>query len=213
MDALQLLTNDHNKVRELFRQFNGGGGLTGLVRRTVGDVSASERRNAVDKVSKELETHTRVEEEIFYPAVVALGDRDLKRQVDEALREHATVKQEVSRLRKTRQEQGDLDTRMSQLEKDVEHHAKEEEKEMFPRLERLMSDDERQELGRRIQALKRRRTATTGSVGSRRGRATNTARARSTGRSTRGKATSASKAMSRSKKRRTATKARSTRRR
>jgi hemerythrin superfamily protein len=210
---LKLLTNDHNKVRGLFRQFNGGGGLTGLVRRTVGDVSDSERRNAVEKVSKELETHTRVEEEIFYPAVVALGDRDLKRQVREALREHATVKQEVFRLSKTRDEQEDLDTRMSQLEKDVEHHTKEEENEMFPRLERLMPSDQRQELGRRIQAFKRRRTAGSGSTSSRRGRATKTARARSTGKSTRGKATSGRTVVNRSKKRRTTTKARSVRRR
>src|SRR5262249_38299167 len=156
------------KVRELFRQFNGGGGLTGLVRRAVGDVSAAERRKAVDKVSAELETHTRIEEELFYPAVVALGDPELKRQVGEALREPAGVKREGARLRKTRQE--DADAQMSQLEKDVEHHATEEENEMFPRLARLMPEPERQELGRRLQALKHRRPGARGAAGARRGR-------------------------------------------
>ena len=207
MDAIELLTNDHNKVRELFRQFNGGGGLTGLVRRTVGDVSAAERRKAVDQVSKELETHTRIEEELFYPAVVALGDHELKQQVDEALREHATVKQEVARLRKTRHQDDDLDAQMSQLEKNVEHHATEEENEMFPRLERLMSEHERQELGRRLQALKHRRTGAPGSARAQRGRARKNAKARSAGKSTRGKTAGATKTRSRAKKGRTATKA------
>src|SRR5262249_25791236 len=74
MDAIDMLTKDHNKVRELFRQFNGGGGLTGLIRRTVGDVTAAQRRRAVDQACRELEIHTRIEEDIFYPAVKALDD-------------------------------------------------------------------------------------------------------------------------------------------
>ena len=32
MDAIELLTGDHERVRALFRQFRGGGGLTGLVK-------------------------------------------------------------------------------------------------------------------------------------------------------------------------------------
>jgi hemerythrin superfamily protein len=160
MDAIELLTNDHNKVRQLFRDFNGGGGLTGLVRRTVGSVSTGERHKAVQQVCKELEMHTRIEEQIFYPAVTALGDRDLKKQIDEALREHATVKQEVARLKATKRDEAALDDQMSRLEKDVEHHATEEEKEMFPRLEEIMPEEKRQELARRMQALKRRGSAT-----------------------------------------------------
>jgi hemerythrin superfamily protein len=155
MDAIELLTNDHNTVRELFAKFRGGGGLTGLVRRTIGSVSSQERRQAVDRVCKELETHTRIEEEIFYPAVRALGDAELNDQVSEALSEHSKVKGEVARLRATRGDGEDVDNRMSQLEQDVEHHASEEEREMFPRLEDLMPGEEREDLGRRMQALKR----------------------------------------------------------
>jgi len=155
MDAIELLTDDHNKVRALFKEFAGGGGVTGLVRRAVGSVSAAERRKIVNQVCKELEVHTRIEEKLFYPAVNALGDRELTKQVTEALREHGKVKQEIAGLREVRGDEDDLEDRMTQLENDVEHHATEEENEMFPRLGELMPADERQDLGRQMQALKR----------------------------------------------------------
>jgi len=164
MDAIELLTDDHNKVRGLFKEFAGGGGVTGLVRRAVGNVSAAERRKVVNQACKELAVHTKIEEELFYPAVKALGDGELTEQVTEALREHAKVKQEVAGLRGVRGDEDDLEDRMTQLENDVEHHATEEENEMFPRLDELMPADERQDLGRRMQALKRHAPKSAGST-------------------------------------------------
>src|SRR5262245_50959303 len=155
MDAIEMLTNDHNKVRELFGKFNGGSGVTGMVRRTIGSVSPQEKRSAREQVCKELEMHTLLEETVFYPAVRALGDQGLEDQIGEALEEHAKVKREVARLRDARGEDDETDEQMSQLEKDVEHHASEEEREMFPRLAQLMREEEREELARRMQALKR----------------------------------------------------------
>ena len=74
MDATQLLKEDHDKVRTLFKQFRGGSGITGLVKRVTGNVSGRERRAAVEKICHELDVHARIEEAIFYPAVRALGD-------------------------------------------------------------------------------------------------------------------------------------------
>src|SRR5262249_41791657 len=86
--------------------------------------------------------------------------RELERQVDEALREHATVKEEVARLKGAKGDEAGLNDQMSQLEHDVEHHATEEENEMFPRLEELMSAERREDLARQMRALKRRGAAT-----------------------------------------------------
>jgi len=152
MDAIEMLTNDHNRVRELFKAFKGGGGVTGLLRRTVGEVIAAGRLETVEQVCTELEVHTLIEEEIFYPAVRALGDRELSRQVNEALKEHSLLRRVVASLRELLDDDN-LEQRMSQLEEDVEHHATEEEDEMFPRLDEVMPDNERRELARRMQAL------------------------------------------------------------
>ena len=98
--------------------------------------------------------HTRIEEDIFYPAVQWLGDSELNRQVREALQEHNTVKHEVAAIRDTLAAHADVDDLVTQLEEDVEHHATEEEDEMFPRLEELMPENERKNLANRMMALK-----------------------------------------------------------
>jgi hemerythrin superfamily protein len=155
MDVIKLLKEDHDRVRSLFQKFRGGGGISGLVKRVTGNVSPRERRAAVEQVCRELDLHARLEEEIFYPAVRALGDAELDRLVDESLREHATVKEEVAALRGNEAENDQLDERVGNLEQSVEHHATEEENEMFPRLQAQMPQEQREALGRRIQSAKR----------------------------------------------------------
>ena len=168
MDVTQLLKEDHDRVRALFQKYRGGGGITGLVKRVTGSVSPRERRAAVEKVCHELEVHTRLEEEIFYPAVRELHDPELDRLLEESLREHATVKEQVSALRADAREDADRDEKVNELEQSVEHHATEEENEMFPRLQDMMPESTRTELARRIRAAKRaampgtRRTAASG---------------------------------------------------
>ena len=73
------------------------------------------------------------------------------------------MKQQVAALRARRGQGDDLDEAVSKLEECVEHHAGEEENEMFPRVQELMPEERRMELGRRLQASKRggaRQTAT-----------------------------------------------------
>jgi hemerythrin superfamily protein len=181
MDAIELLTNDHNKVRELFKKFNGGGGLTGLVRRTVGTVDPRERRSSLAQICQELTVHTRIEEDIFYPAVRALGDGELNAQLAEALSEHGKVKEEVRRLRGKDGTEDGLDSQVGQLEQDVEHHAGEEEREMFPRLEELMPEDQRVALGKQLQAAKRgTKASVTGQAPAAKARATSKPKRRAT---------------------------------
>jgi hemerythrin superfamily protein len=179
MDAIEMLTKDHDKVRELFKRFNGGGGLTGIIRRTTGTIEPRERRTALAQICKELDMHTRIEERIFYPAVTKLDDGRLVELVQEALSEHAKVKQQVSHLRTRRGDEDGVVEEVQELEQCVEHHATEEEKEMFPRVRNLMPEAERKELGLRMRSLKHaapeaaRRTAKAPSAA--RGRARSTA--------------------------------------
>ena len=155
MDAIEMLEKDHQKVTELFQRFNGGGGLTGLVKRVTGNVPDRQRRQAADQICRELEVHTIIEEEIFYPAVRALNDDRLNGMLAEAFKEHATVKQLVATIRNaTGEVDSDLQSKMSELQSDVDHHVREEEHEMFPRVELLMDAPRRDELARRMRARK-----------------------------------------------------------
>ena len=138
MDAIELLKKDHQEVTKLFQRYRDGG---------------SGREAVVDKICTELEVHSQVEEELFYPAVRATGDEDLDRQVDESLWEHQRVKQQVSALR-AGPEQTEMEGMVANLERDVEHHVTEEEGEMFPRVRELMDGRKRSDLGRRMQERK-----------------------------------------------------------
>ena len=156
MDVIEIVKKDHDRVEELFSRFRGGGGLTGLVKRVTGNVPARQRRTAVEGICRELDIHARLEEEILYPAARATGDGELARMIDESFREHARVKEMVRELRTGKHEGEELDNRVNALEECVSHHVNEEEGEMLPRPEEVMSPERRADLGRRFQAGKRR---------------------------------------------------------
>ena len=154
MDAIELLKKDHQKVTELFKRFNGGGGLTGMVKRVTGSIPERQRRQAADQICRELAVHTLIEEELFYPAVRALNDDRLNAQLSEAFNEHATVKRQVATIRNGIGRDADLQSKMDELQGCVDHHVSEEEGEMFPRVEKLMDEGRRSELGRELQSRK-----------------------------------------------------------
>jgi hemerythrin superfamily protein len=157
MDAIELLKKDHQKVTELFKRFNGGGGLTGMVKRVAGSIPERQRRQAADQICRELDVHALIEEEVFYPAVRALNDDELNSQLSEAFNEHATVKRQVAMIRNGIGRDADLQSKVDELQKCVDHHVSEEEGEMFPRVEELMDEGRRSELGARCRRGSRRR--------------------------------------------------------
>jgi len=143
MDVLDMLKKDHQAVTKLFQRFKD-------------EENARARSALVEKICEELDTHTRIEEELFYPAVEDSGDADLDRMVGEARQEHEQVKERCRMLREAiaSEEADGLDDEVSALEQDVEHHVTEEEGEMFPRVEEFIDVAQRTEIARRAQARK-----------------------------------------------------------
>ena len=143
MDAITLLTTDHDEVRSLFEQF-----------RTANESEDMARMKELQKqIFSELETHTRIEEDIFYPAVRATDEEELAETVDEGVQEHHVVK---VLMREIEDVSGD-DTfiaKMKVLMENVEHHAEEEETDMFPDLRERMSQQRLDELGAEMEAAK-----------------------------------------------------------
>ena len=78
MNAIQLLKEDHKKVRALLAE------LESTTPRGI-----KKRTQLLETIGKELRVHTRLEEEIFYPAFKAAGEKsDDDKMYFEALEEH-----------------------------------------------------------------------------------------------------------------------------
>lgn len=128
-DAIALLTEDHDKVKKLFGEFE--------MLKTGGDAE-DEKLDIVQEVCMELTIHAKIEEEIFYPAVIeAIGQLDI---MDEAAVEHATAKELIEELVLMAPEEENYDAKVTVLKEMVEHHIKEEEGKMFPRLKKTSID-------------------------------------------------------------------------
>src|SRR5438105_2355735 len=79
MYVLKLLKKDHFTVQSLFSKFDRSG------------KSSHEKRGELFvQIRRELQIHSRAEEEIFYPALKALSD-DGRRLVSEAVKEHKDI--------------------------------------------------------------------------------------------------------------------------
>jgi hemerythrin superfamily protein len=137
-DALSLLKSDHQEVKQLFTRFDRAGGN-------------SEKERLAEKICNELKLHTRLEEEMFYPAVrEAISAREL---VTEAEVEHAAAKDLISQIEATSPSDERYDALVTVLGEYVRHHIEEEEGEMFPKVRR--SELDLVALGERLRERKR----------------------------------------------------------
>ncbi|MBI4375406.1 MAG: hemerythrin domain-containing protein [Elusimicrobia bacterium] len=130
--ALDILRDDHDRIRDLFRQFD--------------DMEDDQSRKMVgDQAIEELEAHSAVEENIFYPEVLrALEDSAL---ITEARASHHMAKilaQELKWLPAGEH----YNAKFKLLTKGVIDHIKMEESVMFPQFEGSGAD--LQDIGLRI---------------------------------------------------------------
>lgn len=145
MDAIQLLKKDHVTLRGL---------LTELEATTTR--AQKKRVELLAKVNRELKVHSRIEEEIFYPAFKNAGKKgDDAKMFFEATEEHRAAGDLVlPDLLSTDSSSEKFSGRAKVLKELIEHHAKEEEKEMFPRAEQLLPKDQLDSLGEQMSARK-----------------------------------------------------------
>src|SRR5918912_4044874 len=94
----------------------------------------------MEQISQQLELHTQIEEEIFYPAVRESGKK-AEEMIDEAYEEHHVVKLVLKELPQVDPEDERFHAKMTVLSELVEHHAEEEEGEMFKIAETLGKDE------------------------------------------------------------------------
>jgi hemerythrin superfamily protein len=142
-DAMEMLKADHQKVRELFQNYE-----------SAQDQKAKSK--IAQQVFVELETHAQLEETVFYPAFRQEADQEGKQLVAESLQEHQKVKGLIEELRELDAEDEMFDVKFQELMENVEHHVEEEESEMLPEAETALAEqaeelmDEMQEVKRQL---------------------------------------------------------------
>ena len=101
-----------------------------------------------------LEVHAAIEEEIFYPAVKKARSEHVKDEVREAYEEHKQIKSLLAQAASITPGDETFDMKIKVLKEDVEHHVKEEEREMFPDAKRFLGESRLVELGAQLEARK-----------------------------------------------------------
>lgn len=129
--ATQILKEDHQKVKEMFAEYDD-----------LGDRAHAGKMHRFMELKRELTIHAQIEEEIFYPAIREIEDEEASELVAEAGEEHAIAKQLLEEISSLTPRDEQFDAKMKVLQENVLHHAQEEEKEIFPFFEELDSDEQ-----------------------------------------------------------------------
>jgi len=140
MKATDLLKKQHKSVKALFKKVEN-------------TEDGRRRRQLMDQIANELKIHTKIEEEIFYPAVREIGTSKAEEMVDEAYEEHHVVDLVLAELPTVDPEDERFAAKMTVLSELVEHHADEEEDEMFPTCEKKLGRERLEQLGEQMQQV------------------------------------------------------------
>ncbi|HKO88499.1 MAG TPA: hemerythrin domain-containing protein [Burkholderiales bacterium] len=130
LDAIEMLMEDHARVRELFKSFE--------------ELEEGDDPEIVDIITTaclELMVHSKLEEEIFYPAVHDVATEELNKLLAEAEVEHETIDILVEKLATEQLDEEMYKANFTVVHEYVEHHVKEEEDEMFPKIRDLKGLD------------------------------------------------------------------------
>jgi hemerythrin superfamily protein len=138
-----LLTADHNRVRGLFARFDEA-------KEAKNELTM---RDVVTRINDELEIHTSIEEEIFYPAISELSE-EVHELVAEGEQEHHVAKTLLGEIQAIEPGSEEWIAKVTVLIEAVEHHAKEEETDMWPGVRSAMPAPAREDLGERLQQRK-----------------------------------------------------------
>jgi hemerythrin superfamily protein len=136
MDAIRLLTDQHRK-------------LESLMKTTLEAQQPKPRAAALAQVGDDLTKHITSEEEVFYPAVKAKRTEDI---LLESLEEHLSLKRLLADLIALDPAAETWEAKFKVLKEQTEHHHKEEEENLFPKVSKALESGELDALAQQILA-------------------------------------------------------------
>ena len=118
-----MIRMDHTHVMSAFHQYRV-------------DTPARVKKGLADNICLALEVHAQLEEEIFYPALREVSPDEA---LDKAKPEHDEMRGLIMRLRALQPSDPAFDSTLFELMRTVMHHVADEETQLLPKAERLLS--------------------------------------------------------------------------
>jgi len=142
MNAIDLLKADHDHVNKLFQKVQA--------------TKEGEHMDLFDQIYAELETHTHIEETIFYPRMSEFGDEELQKLTAEGVEEHRQAKMFLRELNAMKSDGEKFEAKLKVLMEDIKHHVQEEEGQMFPLVKKQFDEYTLQTLGQELEKEKQK---------------------------------------------------------
>ena len=142
-DILDTLHHEHDEVQELLRKLNDSD-------------DAREQKNLVARIAQALVPHTKAEEKVVYDPIAALSARRAKIDGAEGYTEHALASATLKQLRKQTANTPEFMASAKVLKELVEHHVKEEERNIWPLVRENFSFEQREQMNRDFLAAKKK---------------------------------------------------------
>ena len=140
-DAVALLKADHREVEKLFKKYQG-----------LGERAIKSKGTTIQKVCTELQVHDVLERELLYPMTEPIDGK----LTEHALEEHQEVNDLIEEIQNTEPDDERMEGLMAKLISDVKEHVQEEEKQLFPKLQKGLDKITLKETGKAMSELKKR---------------------------------------------------------
>jgi len=137
MDAITMLKRQHREVSDLFERFHKAR-------------AAKQKREIFENIADALAVHAAIEEKHFYPSVKKKATEDILR---ESVEEHLQIKRVIADLLDLDPSDASFAAKVKVLQDDVEHHVEEEEKDLFPKVKKLLDAEELASIAAEMQEM------------------------------------------------------------
>jgi hemerythrin superfamily protein len=134
MTIFDLLKKDHKKVTAIFDKIED-----------TTPHAVKTREKLYRRLKEELQVHTEIEERVFYPALQEFDE--IKNLIQEAREEHEKVRNLLEQAGVVTKDSQDFMNLIAQMKKEVKHHVKEEENQIFLKAKDLLDEDQIEQLG------------------------------------------------------------------
>lgn len=138
MDAIELLKQQHREVEELFEKYE-----------KLGEKASAQKMEIFTQIADRLAAHASIEEKFFYPAVNGDDTEDI---LLESAEEHLAAKRVIADLLDLLPTDETFDAKVKVLQELIDHHVGEEEKELFPKVKKMVEKDALVDLGIQMEA-------------------------------------------------------------